>query len=221
MASDPLVKESSARFFKEAVKSHGVKIPVARQIGKKYLPVLKNRPKAEVFSLCERLWMSGLMEEAMIACMFSYSVKKQFEANDFQVFEHWVSRYVTNWASCDTLCNHTVGMFLVQFPEFVPELKRWAKDDNRWMRRAAAVSLIVPVANGSFIKDALQISKILLKDTDDLVRKGYGWMLKSASEFDPATVFDFVMKHKAEMPRTALRYAIEKLNPAHKKLAMA
>ena len=143
-ASDPLVKESSARFFKEPIKSYGVKTPVARQIGKKYQALLKSQSKTTVFSICEALWKSGMMEEAIIACMFSYSIRKQFESGDFEVFEHWVSVYVTNWAACDTLCNHTIGIFLVQYPEYVSELKRWAKHNNRWMRRGAAVSLIVP-----------------------------------------------------------------------------
>jgi 3-methyladenine DNA glycosylase AlkD len=162
-----------------------------------------------------------MMEEAIMACMFSYSIRKEFEPGDFDVFENWVAMYVTNWAACDTLCNHTVGTFLVQYPEYVPELKRWAKNKNRWMRRAAAVSLIVPAANGMFVKESLQVCKILLKDTDDIIQKGYGWLLKSASEFDSTIVFDFVMKNKAEMPRTALRYAIEKMNTALKKEAMA
>jgi 3-methyladenine DNA glycosylase AlkD len=219
--SDPIVKESSARFFKEPIKSYGVKIPIARQIGKKYFVLLKGQSKATVFSICEELWKSGMMEEAIMACMFSYSIRKQFEPGDFEVFEHWVSMYVTNWAACDTLCNHTVGTFLVQYPEYVPELKRWAKNKNRWMRRASAVSLIVPVAKGMFVKESLQVCKILLKDTDDMIQKGYGWLLKSASEFDSTIVFDFVMRNKAEMPRTALRYAIEKMNTALKKEAMA
>jgi 3-methyladenine DNA glycosylase AlkD len=219
--SDPLIKESSARFFKEPIKSYGVKVPMAREIGKKHLLALKKQSKATVFSLCGELWKSGMMEEAIIACMFSYSVRKQFEPDDFHVFETWLSMYVTNWAACDTFCNHTVGSLLVLFPEYVPELKRWAKTNNRWMRRAAAVSLIVPAGKGIFIKEALQVSKILLKDTDDLIQKGYGWLLKSASEADTATVFDFVMKHKADMPRTALRYAIEKMSPALRKEAMA
>ena len=219
--SDPVVKESSARFFKEPVNSYGVKIPVARQIGKKHLASLKGQSKATVFSLSEELWKSGMTEEAIISCMFSYSVRKQFEPEDFTVFENWISKYVTNWATCDTFCNHTVGTLLVQFPEYVPELKRWAKDTNRWMRRAAAVSLIVPAGKGMFIKEGLHVCKILLKDADDIIQKGYGWLLKSFSEFDTTTVFDFVMKHKAEMPRTALRYAIEKMSPALKKQAMA
>ena len=88
------------------------------------------------------------------------------------------------------------------------------------MRRAAAVSLIVPARKGYFITEILDIATILLKDEDDMVQKGYGWMLKAASQSHQHHVFDFVMSKKAMMPRTALRYAIEKMPEDLKKKTM-
>ena len=67
---------------------------------------------------------------------------------------------------------------------------------------------------------AFEIAELLLEDAEDLVQKGYGWMLKEAGNQFPEEVFDFVMKHRARMPRTALRYAIEKYPPAMRKRAM-
>ena len=66
----------------------------------------------------------------------------------------------------------------------------------------------------------LGIADILLTDADDMVQKGYGWLLKSASATREQEVFDYVIKNKSVMPRTALRYAIEKMPPERKKLAM-
>jgi len=77
------------------------------------------------------------------------------------------------------------------------------------MRRAAAVSLIVPAKHGRFLTISLEIADLLLLDDDPMVQKGYGWLLKEASRNHQKTVFDFVLKHRAVMPRTALRYAIE------------
>ena len=77
------------------------------------------------------------------------------------------------------------------------------------MRRAAAVSLIIPAKHGGFLNDAIGIADLLLTDKDDMVQKGYGWLLKEASRKHQTAVFDYVMKHKSVMPRTALRYAIE------------
>jgi len=70
------------------------------------------------------------------------------------------------------------------------------------------------------LKDIFEIAGILLVDKDDLVQKGYGWMLKAASQAYQKEVFDFVMKNKATMPRTALRYAIEKMPQEMKVEAM-
>ena len=136
------------------------------------------------------------------------------------VFERWLGAYVDNWASCDTLCNHTVGDLLEMYPEYVTELKRWATSTNRWLKRAAAVSLIIPARHGLFLTEIFEITDILLLDNDDLVQKGYGWMLKAASQAHQKEIFDYVVSKKSVMPRTALRYAIEKMPPELKARAM-
>jgi len=82
------------------------------------------------------------------------------------------------------------------------------------------VSLIYSVKNRKELIPVLKIAEILLKDKEDLVQKGYGWMLKEASNNFQKEVFDFVIKRKDEMPRTALRYAIEKMPAPLKKKAM-
>jgi len=79
------------------------------------------------------------------------------------------------------------------------------------MRRASAVSLIIPARRGKFLNDIFEIADILLQDKDDLVQKGYGWMLKATSQHYQKEVFNYVVKNKSIMPRTALRYAIEKM----------
>lgn len=100
------------------------------------------------------------------------------------------------------------------------ELKRWAQSENRWMRRAAGVSLIIPARKGKFLSSIFEIADILLMDKDDLVQKGYGWMLKATSQTWQNEVFEYVIQKKAVMPRTALRYAIEKMPSELRKKAM-
>ena len=88
------------------------------------------------------------------------------------------------------------------------------------MRRGAAVTLIIPARKGLFLNDIFEIADLLLLDKDDLVQKGYGWMLKAAGEAHQKEVFDYVVKNKSVMPRTALRYAIEKMPAGLKSEAM-
>ena len=107
------------------------------------------------------------------------------------------------------------------YPSYLSGLKNWAKSDNRWVKRASAVSLIVPARKGRFLEDIFEIADILHSDKDDMVQKGYGWMLKVASQPHQKEVFEYVMSKKTTMPRTALRYAIEKMAKELKAKAMA
>ena len=218
--SDEKTKISGVHFFKENIKLYGVKAAVVHKISKDYFGNVKERDKTEIFKFCEELWQSGFMEESIIACNWSYYIRKKYEPKDFNLFEKWVKNNVTNWASCDTLCNHTVGAFVDMYPEYVSNLKKLARSKNRWMRRASAVSLILPAKQGKFLKDILEIADILLLDQDDLVQKGYGWMLKAASHHHQKEIFNYVLKNKTRMPRTALRYAIEKMPKELKRKAM-
>jgi 3-methyladenine DNA glycosylase AlkD len=213
-------RKAAQKFFKEKIRFYGVKNPVVEKIGLQHFKAMKGKKKTDIFNLCEELWRSGYMEESIIACHWSYYVRKEYEPEDFRVFQEWVNTYVDNWASCDTFCNHTVGAFVEMYPEFVSELKKWAVSKNRWMRRGAAVSLIIPAKQGNFLNDVLEIADALLLDNDDLVQKGYGWMLKAASNKNQKEIFDYVIKNKSVMPRTALRYAIEKMPKRLKLKAM-
>ena len=214
------VRQSSQNFFKEGIVCHGVKSALVEKIGKQQFATVRERSKREIYALCEELWKGGYIEECMIACHWSYHVRKQYESADIKRFESWVASYVTNWATCDTLCNHSVGTLVEMFPEQIESLKKWAQSKNRWQRRAAAVALIIPARHGKFLADIFAIADLLLLDNDDLVQKGYGWMLKAASEAHTKEVHAYVMRHKMVMPRTALRYAIEKMPDALKKSAM-
>jgi 3-methyladenine DNA glycosylase AlkD len=89
------------------------------------------------------------------------------------------------------------------------------------VKRASAVSLIVPARKGKFLQDIFDIATILHSDPDDMVQKGYGWMLKASSQAHQEHVFNYVMKMKSTMPRTALRYAIEKMPSELKIRAMS
>jgi 3-methyladenine DNA glycosylase AlkD len=219
--SDPRTKSSCQNFFKEKVKIYGLKAAVVDKIAKRYFSLIKHSSKNKIFELCKSLWQSGYVEEAGIACDWSYFLRKKYEPADFKVFEKWINNYVSNWASCDTLCNHTVASFIEMYPKYLQELKKWARSKKRWTKRASAVTLIIPARQGKFLKDIFAIADSLLLDEDDLVQKGYGWLLKAASESHQKEVFNYVMKNKAVMPRTALRYAIEKMPKSLKTRAMA
>jgi Predicted DNA alkylation repair enzyme len=207
--ADPVTRESSRRFFKDEIKCYGIKTATVTAIAKKYWKDVKSRNKEEIFSLCEELYRSGCMEESFIVSTWAHALSDRFEPGDLAVFERWIDTWITNWASCDGFCNHAMGDFFMKYPDRIADLKRWAVSPNRWMRRAACVSLIVPAKHGEFLPEVFEIADIVLTDPDDMVQKGYGWMLKEASRKHTGEVFGYVMRNKKVMPRTALRYAIE------------
>jgi 3-methyladenine DNA glycosylase AlkD len=232
---DTEASASLERFFKEGevAKIHGLKTAEVHKIAKTAYEQIKNYPKRTIFECCEELWKSGYLEEAVIACIWSELQHKKYEPDDFAIFDRWLNNYVNNWATCDTLCNHTIGLFVIKYPDYMANLKEWARSPNHWVRRGAAVTLIIPARRGLLLNGILEIADILLLDKEDLVQKGYGWMLKAASMSETfvrgsenlkkehlEAVFNYVMKHKSVMPRTALRYAIEKMPAELKNEAM-
>jgi 3-methyladenine DNA glycosylase AlkD len=218
--TDPKTQKSFQRFFKEKVKYYGVKTKTVGKIAKKYWSRVKTLDKKAVFGLCEELLRSDYTEEAFVVSFWLPNYIDQLEPGDLATFKLWIERYINNWAKCDGFCNHTVGDLIQKYPEAVAEVKNWAKSDNRWLKRASAVTLIVPAKKGLFLEDAFEICDILLKDQDDMVQKGYGWLLKEESRKHQKKVFDYVVKNRKEMPRTALRYAIELMPRELKQEAM-
>lgn len=233
--ADEKTAESTKRFFKNEIFCLGVKSPDVKKITKDiHNSFLKNQKKEFVFDIAEKIMQNKSLEEFSMASEFIFSCKNQYTKEDMSFFEKIIDNYVSNWASCDVFCNHTVGAFVELFPEYVDSLKEWTKSDNLWKRRASAVSLIIPARKALFLDDILYIAENLLIDKEDMVQKGYGWLLKAASltetfvHIDETTktthhdaVFNFILKYKGKMPRTSLRYAIEKFNPEEKKICMA
>ncbi len=220
---DKEYKKNSKRFFKEKIKTYGVKTPIVRQIAKKYFREIKNWKKKEILNSINSLLKSGYNEEFTIGTQWLGEIKNKLEEKDFISLKKFAD-YINNWSKCDDFCLRVLSHFIVKYPKFKQELKSWTQSKNRWKRRISAVSFIKGGSlwkiHPDYLEDVFWIAEKLLKDEDDLVQKGYGWMLKVTAEDHQKEVFDFVMKNKKEMPRTALRYAIEKMPSELKEKAM-
>ncbi len=207
-------KRGEINFFKERILVYGIRSNVVRKTALKYFSEVKILNKKQFFALSEEMLKSNYHEEAVIVFIWTEKLIRNFDQGDFKTFERWVKKYLNNWAKVDVFCAHTINYFIQNYPKVIPKIKKWADSKNRWMRRAAAVSFISgsrDFPEKKHLPIIFWIAKKLLKDKDDLVQKGYGWMLKRAAENFENEVFNFVLKHKREMPRTALRYAIENM----------
>jgi len=219
-ADTPANRMDMQQFHKEKLKErYGLRAPIMRKISNDYFKQIKHLSKKEILDFCDFLLATDFRYRRFIAFEWSGKLHRQFAKNDFARFESWLKKHVDNWGSHDHLAQ-TFGYLLYDYPELLPRVKKFATSKNMWLRRMSAVALIYPVRKGKYLDDVFATADILLRDDEDMVQKGYGWMLKVAGDVFPDEVFAYVMRNKKEMPRTALRYAIEKYPPNMRKEAM-
>lgn len=218
--ADPAHRDGLRGFFKEGVEPLGVRTRELTGVVARCWRKVRDLPPGELLAFCEALWDSGVFEEASVACKLCARGLPGLDAPAFATFERWLATRVDNWAHCDDLCSHCIGGLLPAYPKLLERTLPWLASPNRWLRRGAAVSCVLPARHGLYLGHAFRVADLLLRDSDDLVRKGYGWLLKETSRVWPREVLEFVLARKSVMPRVALRTAIELLPPDWRRLAM-
>ncbi len=211
--ADPEFRETAQRFSREPVKCYGVRAPLVRALAREVYPDVKSWPAPDRDRFAEALWQGGRIEEASVAIYVYRRMTRHFGAVEFRLFEHWIDRYVDNWGSCDGVAAWLLAGAIANHPELIAELKRWSTSKNRWKRRATAVALVQEARRGGQTAAILDIAGRLIEDTDDLVRKGVGWLLKEAYPKKPRELVRFLREHGASAPCLVLRLAAEKMTP--------
>ncbi len=215
--ADPVFRTRVAEYSQQDMgRFLGVRTPLVRSVSAQYFTEIRSLGIDRVLELCEELLATGVSELRTIAFDWGFRCRRQHKPGHFAVFERWLKVYVDGWGSCDDLCTHALGDFVLRYPESMARAKAWARAENRWLRRASAVTLIYGARRGELLEDVFEVADALLTDPDDMVQKGYGWMLKVASKTHQDEVYSYVQRNREVMPRTALRYAIEKM-PEHRR----
>jgi 3-methyladenine DNA glycosylase AlkD len=137
--------------------------------------------------------------------------KKTPESRRKEIFDLYMRRHdrINNWDLVDLGALYAVGSYLFDKPRDI--LYQLARSENMWERRTAIVGTAYLIRQGD-VDDTFKIAEILVNDKEDLVHKGTGWMLRAAGEVDRQKLLKFLDQYAATMPRTLLRYAIEKLD---------
>ena len=210
LANKRIAKHSQA-FFKTAKGEYGegdvflgIKVPAIRKIVQDY----RELPLEETLTLVKSRFHEERLTGLLILAHRYTRAKSDLERN--RVFKIYVNhfRYINNWDLVDATCPTIVGRHLSTKDRRV--LYRWAKSKILWPRRIAIISTLAFIRKGDF-KDTLALSAHLLKDPHDLMHKAVGWMLREIGKRDLNTLETFLSRHYSKMPRTMLRYAIEKL----------
>ena len=188
--------------YGEGDKFVGIKVPVQRQIAKKFLDLENEDLKI--------LLKSKIHEEKLIALLIL--VDNYQKANDKgkeKVYKFYLrnSNKINNWDLVDLSAPKIMGEHLLKNDKQI--LFKFARSKNLWKRRIAVISTYTFIKNKQF-KTTLQISDILLNDDHDLIQKAVGWMLREVGKQDLKTLENFLKPRYNKMPRTMLRYSIEK-----------
>lgn len=213
----PDLAKSAARFFKTGPGQYGegdifigVKVPVLRTLAREF----RELPVEEV----EVLLQSPIHEERLLALLILVLVvAKADDARRKVIFDFYLgnTNFVNNWDLVDSSAPALVGAYLIDKSR--KPLVTLAKSTSLWERRIAIVATQHFIRHGEF-DDTLKISKMLLADKHDLIHKATGWMLREVGKKHEPTLVGFLEEHGAVMPRTMLRYAIERLSPERKRL---
>jgi 3-methyladenine DNA glycosylase AlkD len=209
--ANPEIAEHSQRFFKTAEGEYGfgdkflgIRVPVIRQAVRKY----KTTPR----SVAEKLLKSEYHEVRLYALLlFVFRFSKSSAAEQDEIYHLYLNntQYVNNWDLVDSSAQHIVGAYLENKDRSV--LYDLSKSNSLWERRIAIISTFHFIKKIQF-DDTLHISKQLLSDQEDLIHKAVGWMLREVGKRDIAIEVAFLKTYYQKMPRTMLRYAIEKFS---------
>jgi 3-methyladenine DNA glycosylase AlkD len=115
-----------------------------------------------------------------------------------------------NWALVDALAPEIITPLLARFPGIMKELSGWTRSRNLWIRRAALVALVPPARKGERLAEVYQAALAVAGDREDLIHKAAGWLLREAGKTDAQRLERFLLQHGAGLPRTTVRYAIER-----------
>ncbi len=201
-------------FFKEKVASHGWYTGDLRRLGAKLRrEILATGGLPLLIDVADALFKGAYLEDRALAVFLLQKDVDEFGEREFRRFESWLSR-VISWADHDALACFLLGPMLVTDSRRVRRVYRWARAENRWLRRASAVTLIAGVRKKLFFQDVEDLWVLLENETDDIVQKGLGWLLRETAKADPRKTIPFLMKIRARAPRLVLRTACETLPPA-------
>jgi len=218
--SNPTKAQKISKFFKTGIGQYGegdiflgISVPEQRKIAKRYLDLSLND--------LQELLCSQIHEHRLTALLILVSqYEKTGDCGKDDIFRFYLrnTENINNWDLVDVSAPKIVGEYL--FKKNTSILLKLAKSTNLWERRIAILSTLTFIRNNDF-EDALHIAELMLHDEHDLIHKAVGWMLREIGKRDQEVEERFLRKYCIKMPRTMLRYAIEKFNEEKRKFYLA
>lgn len=177
---------------------------------------------ADATRLAGELMRDPFLETKGIGIEVVSRYRRSFTPRLLPEWKRWLAGNLsTNWATTDAICGMLIGPLLADRPELLDQMRAWATHRNMWVRRASAVALIPAIRQGLALDIAYDVAKMLHADGEDLIEKAVGWMLREAGKQDPVRLEGYLRANGMNIPRTTLRYAIERFSPAKRAALLA
>ena len=191
----------------------GITVPQVRAVANKY----KDLPLTELKKLlASELHEVRLCAVVILTTQFKKSKSEQEQRAIYQLFVGAIKEgSVNNWDLVDS-GGPTIGGYLINTPDPIESLRKFAKSKSLWVRRSAVIFTFSFIRIGE-MKPTLEICELLLSDSHDLIHKATGWALREMGKRDVRALRGFLTEHSKVMPRTMLRYAIERLPESERK----
>jgi 3-methyladenine DNA glycosylase AlkD len=143
--------------------------------------------------------------------------RRDFTPRLLPAWKRWLAgNHSANWATTDAICGLLIGPLIVQHPVLGARMRTWTRDRNMWVRRASIVGLIPRARRGESLDVVYEVARRLHADREDLIQKAVGWALREAGKTDMLRLERYLRANGPSIPRTTLRYAIERFPPARR-----
>ena len=210
------------RYFKETVRAFGVPAPVLRRLAGETARRMRGAWTVEdAVRFCDRMIRDARLEAKAFGLLVLERFGEDLTRAHLPAIERWIEKHAANWATVDEIGPHVVGPLLDRDPSVKRRVIAWSRSPSPWMRRASAVSFVLHARRGRHLDEAYRVAERLFPCPEDLVHKATGWLLREAGRTDPARLEAFLLRHGPRVPRTALRYAIERFGAAERKRLLA
>jgi len=209
---------SYQKWFKDPVNYFGLDNQGVKQIKQDLLDRIKGSwTVQDAVIFCKAMVRDPHMESRGIG----YQVVAEFvhEAPPGLIADvkRWLERSCGNWGLVDNLAPSVLGPLIDKHPDLIPEVISWTGSPNQWLRRGAVVAFVPLVTQKKHLAPAYRTVSHLFGEKEDLVQKAIGWLLREAGKTNQGRLEKFLLKHGPDIPRTSVRYAIERFEREKRK----
>jgi hypothetical protein len=214
--------ETLQRYFKEPIQAYGVDYPVFKGWLKESTAQMKRGwTLKDAVEFCDLMAKDPHLESRGVGFHVVGAFIDEAGPEFLPNVHRWLETACGNWGSVDGLVPTVLSPLIKEYPELAPEVRSWTASESLWVRRGSAVAFVSLVKKGEFLDVAYEVATDLLDDKEDLIHKAVGWMLREAGKTDRDRLEAYLLEKGPRIPRTTLRYAIEKFPKEDRKRIMA